>query len=1627
MANWDSGSLNATEALGSETATNNGAEIGAGFNGSAGALSVLPKQGVKFSTKDNIDLSRSSIESNFKLKYPLSGIDTTSFNFSNSGQIALDGTVMYVADTGGNRIVRMNWNGTSWDSWDAFGQFGAGVGQFNKPTSIAFDPTNDVAYIGDSGNCRVVRIHWNGVSWDSWSNYGYCGADQEQFNTNAYTTFSSFTLDTSDPVNPTLILGDYGRIIRMTWDNTNSEWGNWIEFTSDNDHVLQNIKSVAWDPSSSTLYILNGVTVDGAPVYYIYPAHWNNSTWDLWSEPVQFGNANFIKSAELSIDPTGNILYASDPVSVYKFDISTATTPTLGDGYTFTSFDGGDNPFSDIRGMAYDAANSAMYLLDVGNSNPIIRALSTGATDWGTYSKNGGTQSIATSFTPVDVAYDSINSVLFVAETSRILALHMTNGMIDKWYSYSSPGTTSITYDPGSSTLFAMNTVQYSSESKIKSIHWNNPEYKFDAESSYGFGAEYMFVSEPSFIFDSDSQSIYLTTSGYYNSGWTLVANSLSKLKWNVDTGVFSNLETVPGISTGALGSIASSNSASRNLYIQYTTSDKSYIKKMNWTNSSTALSAYTTVANYEIIDYATMVGSGGSPINLTDIVYSISDNVLYGIDPANYHVVRSAFDVDHYNEPEVYGQRGSIDDYGTSRTKEGVFGALKGISINQTSKDIYIGDSGCRRAVKVKWDTSAFTGWATFADPFHYVMTTTGQYPLRIRFNVATSRLEFFLSYGSKEVFMQSDILSLSADVWYMLRVKYDSSTGQYSLIVYNYTGNDYATSPVAYKSKEATTVGSWVAPTNLGANFYLGMDTNPNFDQRSLGGFLDNFTIESLAPPPAPATLTVNPVSYSGTKDFTFTWTAGGGAYANDIQGYEYQINDDGFVNNAMNLTYTLNNTNNPDTDLEEGPNVFTVRARGKNGNYSPVKTVNFYFSQETASAPRNLVMAPETAVGTPSDDNNFTATYTAPEVTGGEPGDIVYYYSVDERPVSTSNTKVTIPGQTTIEGIKATVQADVGPSIFYILSKGKNNLINWNACGPDPSDPTNKTKVKTPAYCAVALMYVNTMAPGFPTAVAVKDTSNKDKSVWEAVVRWDKPSQEGTGDLTYEICRSENGGDWGSCNTTTQTYFYQTGLSNTIDYSFRVRAQDDAKSYSDHSAATEPIKLTGKFTNAAVYIEHSMSIAPKSTTATIKWSTQDSELKNVHKANSYIEYGKTKDTIGKESGGFEAGEQAYVDDHEITITGLEPDKTKYYFRLVWYDEDGNKGTYEELDETKAFATTFETGMRPTVTDVQATNRTLNSADISYKTSVDATTEISYGLDRNSLDYTCTFSTNGYGTDHVISLPCPKQFASANSPVTLNHTSTYYFKIKGHGTDNEPLDIGSVYDFQTLTMPKIVGAVTMDQDKDAPTTTYRFAWKTNIKTSSVVNFTNNKGRKESKTIPEMTIDHDVTVPSLADESIYTFEIGGTDENWINVEAPFTSEVTTPKDSRPPKVSNMTVEVKSSGFGATQKAQLVVSWQTDEPSTSQVEYDLGISGGSYANKSKEDAALSTSHVVILAELEPSKIYHLRAVSKDGSGNGGYSEDTTTITGKMQNSVLDIIINSLEKSLGWLFGIFGSN
>jgi fibronectin type 3 domain-containing protein len=87
-----------------------------------------------------------------------------------------------------------------------------------------------------------------------------------------------------------------------------------------------------------------------------------------------------------------------------------------------------------------------------------------------------------------------------------------------------------------------------------------------------------------------------------------------------------------------------------------------------------------------------------------------------------------------------------------------------------------------------------------------------------------------------------------------------------------------------------------------------------------------------------------------------------------------------------------------------------------------------------------------------------------------------------------------------------------------------------------------------------------------------------------------------------------------------------------------------------------------------------------------------------------------------------------------------------------------------------------------------------------------------------------------------------------------------------------------------------------------------------------------------------------------------------------------------------PPVVGNAQVSAVTSS-GAT------VTWTTDAPSTSAVEYGLAASYGLWT---AEDVTGSTTHSVAVDGLMPATTYHLRALSRNGAGSGTGGDLTVT-------------------------------
>ncbi len=97
--------------------------------------------------------------------------------------------------------------------------------------------------------------------------------------------------------------------------------------------------------------------------------------------------------------------------------------------------------------------------------------------------------------------------------------------------------------------------------------------------------------------------------------------------------------------------------------------------------------------------------------------------------------------------------------------------------------------------------------------------------------------------------------------------------------------------------------------------------------------------------------------------------------------------------------------------------------------------------------------------------------------------------------------------------------------------------------------------------------------------------------------------------------------------------------------------------------------------------------------------------------------------------------------------------------------------------------------------------------------------------------------------------------------------------------------------------------------------------------------------------------------------------------------------------DGTGPKISKV-------GAGPAKKGvflETTVSWETDEPATSRVQYGLS---PEYGQQTSEENALVKEHKVNLYELEGEKAYHFRVVSRDIFGNESFSEDFRFHTGE---------------------------
>jgi len=716
-------------------------------------------------------------------------------------------------------------------------------------------------------------------------------------------------------------------------------------------------------------------------------------------------------------------------------------------------------------------------------------------------------------------------------------------------------------------------------------------------------------------------------------------------------------------------------------------------------------------------------------------------------------------------------------------------------------------------------------------------------------------------------------------------------------------------------------------------------------------------------------------DPSQYSSTNSYKISWSAvtdpTSNATSSGLFGYKYQATSSAMLLIANDNFITSTSVSGVNA-YSEGVNTFYVRAEDIAGNTTAYTGASYKYNATAPSKPASVTD------GTSEDNagaNKFSFEWTNPETFKGEAANLKFHYSINVLPTATN---ISTTSAHFVNDIRGTKQ---GTNTFYVVAVDEAGNVDY--------DNYNYKDFE-----------VDITAPGIPLNTEAFDNSIRNTKSYRVGITWDKPTDMGSAFDRYEIYASKTST---ACSTSMAAYkLVGTTAGTTTGGSYVVTSYNDAglesttyylcvlacSSSNQCSSGSTTVSMlpTGRWLIAPT-MTASPSAAIKTKSATITWSTDRT-------SNSFVKYG-----TGSGNYGNEVGSSEQVTAHDIDLTELSPGTT-YYYKVLWSDEDGNQGSSSEYS--------FATNPAPSVSSVKVTSISIYNAYITYtvknatKARVEYGKTVSYGLFES-------MSTSKSESTYTIQLN------------NLTEGTLYHIRIVA---EDEEANIysGDDYTFQTLPVPK-VSNVKIQQLVDMANATLRLVWLSNADISSIVTYypTANPERAIDNIKLTMTKRHEAILRDLVDNTEYSILIKGRDIAGNEAKSEVI-KVTTASDIRSPEIQNMSVESTIVGVGDEAKAQIVISWDTDELSTTQVEYAQG-TGTAYGQTTQEDTNLTTNHIVTITSLTPSKIYHLRAISKDKASNIGYSFDTVVITPKSTKDALNLVIENLSKTFGFLKGI----
>ncbi|MBA3708693.1 MAG: fibronectin type III domain-containing protein, partial [Planctomycetes bacterium] len=328
-------------------------------------------------------------------------------------------------------------------------------------------------------------------------------------------------------------------------------------------------------------------------------------------------------------------------------------------------------------------------------------------------------------------------------------------------------------------------------------------------------------------------------------------------------------------------------------------------------------------------------------------------------------------------------------------------------------------------------------------------------------------------------------------------------------------------------------------------------------------------------------------------------------------------------------------------------------------------------------------------------------------------------------------------------------------------------------------------------------------------------------------------------------------------------------------------------------------------------------------------------------------------------------------------VTATGVSLSAGGHVIRISMdvAGGNGNIGQFATMTFTRTGGPSGDT-TPPVISAVASGSITTTGATITWTTNEASDSQVQYG------------TTTGYGSSSTLNTSLVTTHSIVLSGLSAG--TLYHYRVLSRDAAGNLATSGD-NTFTTSapadTTPPVISAIAAGS---ITATSAVITWTTNEAADSQVQYgtTTAYGSQTTLNATKVT-SHSVALSGLTASTLYHVRVLSRDAAGnLATSGDVTFTTTSTPDTTPPVISGVTP-------GSITATSVVITWTTNEPSSSQVQFGLTTS---YGSTTVLDASMITSHSVAITGLAPSTVYHVRVLSRDAAGNLTTSGDVIVTT-----------------------------